>query len=233
MVTTMLNALGDPRAGQGTTGGMSYRLMSYIQDCGVELLILDELQHFVDRDSLKVLKTVSTWLKTVIKETRVACVLVGLEGEAECVVDTDDQLGRLFGDPLVLSPFTWNEAEEETVREFRDLLAQIEAGLPLREPSNLASPELAWRCFVASDGLISYLMALIRRAAFLALEQGLEHLDQPLLARAFDQRLAGGRRHLPNPFLGDLPPYIPIAERTRIATARHVRSRAPRRRGSR
>jgi len=61
-------------------------------DCQVELLILDEVQHFRDRDSRRVLENASNWLKTLIKETGVACVLVGLQGEAEEVVRLNPQL---------------------------------------------------------------------------------------------------------------------------------------------
>ncbi len=39
--TTLLDALGDPRAGQGTIGGMARRLINFFRDCRVELLILD------------------------------------------------------------------------------------------------------------------------------------------------------------------------------------------------
>ncbi len=203
--TTLLDALGDPRAGQGTVGGMARRLINFFSDCSVELLILDELQHFVDRDSQKVLQTVSNWLKTLVKETKVACVLVGLEGEAEQVVDSNPQLARLFGDPHVLAPFTWDEQRPATIQEFRTFLSQLESMLPLKEPSNLASHEMAWRCFVASEGIIGYVMALVRRATALTLSQGREHLDAVLLSEAFTQRLAGKRRGISNPFVGELP----------------------------
>jgi hypothetical protein len=210
--TTLLDALGDPRAGQGTIGGMARRLINFFRDCKVELLILDELQHFVDRDSQKVLQTVSNWLKTLVKETKVACVLVGLEGEAEQVVDANPQLARLFGDPYVLGPFEWDEGRPATIQVFRTFLSQLERLLPLNEPSHLAERQTAWRCFVACEGVIGYLMALIRRATYLALTQGREYLDHVLLADAFAQRLAGTRRGIPNPFIGDLP----------VHTKRHI-----------
>jgi hypothetical protein len=140
-----------------------------------------------------------------VKETKVACVLVGLEGEAEQVVDANLQLARLFGDPYILAPFTWDEGCPETIQEFRTFLSQLERLLPLNEPSHLADRETSWRCFVACEGIIGYLMALIRRATYLALTQGRERLDHVLLAQAFTQRLAGARRGIPNPFIGDLP----------------------------
>ncbi len=229
--TTLLDALGDPRAGQGTIGGMARRLINFFRDCQVELLILDELQHFVDRDSQKVLQTVSNWLKTLVKETKVACVLVGLEGEAEQVVDANPQLARLFGDPHVLAPFEWDEGRPATIQAFRTFLDQLERLLPLSEASHLANRETAWRCFVACEGVIGYLMALIRRATYLALMEAREHLDHVLLAEAFAQRLAGSRRGIPNPFLDDLParPKRPpsISQDRRAGTNRRSRARGP------
>jgi len=106
LAMVLLAALGDPRATGGTVGAMTYRLTQYFRDCQVELLILDEVQHFRDRDSRRVLENARNWLKTLIKETGVACVLVGLQGEAEEVVG-------LFGAPRVLLPFTWDERQPE------------------------------------------------------------------------------------------------------------------------
>jgi hypothetical protein len=208
LVIALLDALGDPRATRGTVGGMTIRLKQFVADCQVELLILDELQHFVDRDSQEVLRTVSDWLKTLIKDTKVACVLVGLEGEAEQVVKANQQLARLFGDAMILSPFQWKEELPETVEEFRTFLKHLEHLLPLREPSHLADRERAWRCFAASQGLVSYLMALVRRATYLALIKGRESIDNVLLAQAFSERLAGERRGIRNPFVDDPPSFV-------------------------
>jgi len=212
----LLYALGDPRYDKGTIGSMSKRVVNFLSDSQVELLILDELQHFVDRDSQKVLQNASNWLKTLIKdhELKMACVLVGLEHEANQVVDANPQLARLFGDAFVLDPFTWDEGTPATIQEFRILLKELEKLLPLNEPSHLVNRERAWRCFVASNGIISYLMALIRRATSLALKRGQEHLDDTLLAEAFDQRLAGKRRGIANPFVGDIPIQPPPAATT-------------------
>jgi energy-coupling factor transporter ATP-binding protein EcfA2 len=205
LAIALLFALGDPLAGRGTTGIMTQRLIKLLRDCQVEILILDELQHFVDRDSQKILQNASNWLKMVIKETNVSCVLVGLQGEAEQVVNINPQLSRLFGDPLVLGAFRWDESESATIQEFRTWLAELENLLPLAQSSHLYRRELAWRSYVATGGLVSYLMALFRTATRLALQQNRESLDLELLASAFDLRLAGQRRKLSNPFRGEVP----------------------------
>jgi hypothetical protein len=205
--TALLTALGDPAADKGSIGSREIRLTKYFKEiCRVELLILDELQHFWDRQSKTILHDASNWLKTFIKETKVSCALVGLPGEAEAIVNTNPQLASLFGDPYILSPFTWDETEPASTRdEFCTFLAELEERLPLKKPSHLASYETALRCFAASDGILRYLMALIRRATYLALEREQEYLDQNLLFQAFKDRLAGERRGIPNPFTDKLP----------------------------
>jgi hypothetical protein len=227
----LLSALGDPRASLGTTGQKSRRLSGFLRDCGTRLLILDETQHFVDRDSRRVLLNASNWLKSLVKETGVACVLVGLEGEAESVVSTNPQLARLFGDPLVLAPFEWDEERPDTVEEFGTFLEHLERLLPLRESSHLADRDTARRIFLASDGLMSHVMALVRGATHLALARGSERLDLDLLAAAFDHRLAGRRRAVANPFQGELPPSSGERGTPRPveATNRRSRVRGPRR----
>lgn len=201
----ILEALGDPRADRGTVGNKRYRIKKFFRDCQVELLIVDELQHFVDRESLQVLLNASNWLKDLIKLTKVACVLVGLDDDAETVVNTNEQLASMFPDPIRLAPFGWDETKPDGGDEFRKFLMLLERELPLKEPSHLADEERAWRCFVASGGVIGYVMMLIRLAAQLALEAGLEHIDDTLLAQAFTQRLGGERRGIPNPFIGGRP----------------------------
>src|SRR5437764_5283768 len=64
--SAMLEALGDPAADKGAVSSITLRLKAYIKDCKVELIILDEFQHFDDRQSRKVLKTLSDWLKNLI-----------------------------------------------------------------------------------------------------------------------------------------------------------------------
>ncbi len=207
LIMALLEALGDPGALKGTIGAKERRLIRYFKErCMVELLILDELQHFVDRDNLRILQNASNWLKTFIKETKVACLLIGLQDDAEEVVNSNSQLYRLFGDPYVLAPFNWDEKNPDATKEvFRDFLREIEKLLPLKEPSHLAYYDTALRCFVASGGLMSYQMKLVRTATRLALERRKECLDLDLLSQAFKEELASERRGIPDPFIGSLP----------------------------
>lgn len=198
----ILESMGDPLAWKkDTLGGRGARIRELFRKCGVEMLIVDELQHFINRDGKrKVLETVTDWFKDLIKGTGIACVFVGLP-EAEAVLKANPQLARLFGDPYTIVPFEWDIKRPATILEFRTLLQDIEAMLPLREASYLSASETAYRCYEACGGIFGLLMKLIRSAAIQALKTGKEQLDYPLLARAFNKKLAGERRGVENPFV--------------------------------
>jgi hypothetical protein len=92
--------------------------------------------------------------------------------------------------------------------EFEMLMHQLELVLPFNEPSGLDEFDLAWRCYVASGGVLSNLMKLIRRASTIALTAGQEHLDRQVLADAYGPALSMIRRGIANPFTDEkLPDY--------------------------
>jgi len=204
----ILRDLRDPRSSRGTIGNRLFRIEKFIQDCGTKMLILDETQHIVDHDSDKVLRTVSDGLKGIIKRHHLACVLSGLQDDAERVVESNPQLARLFPDRTVLAPFLWNEDNPDTIKEWRDLLRQLEKILPLQENSRLSKLETAWRIHFATDGLMGFLMTLIRESTYRALKTRQELIDNQLLAEVFYEKLAGNRRGIPNPFVDAAPEYI-------------------------
>lgn len=196
VVTKLLWELGDPAYDKGTTSNQTIRLIGLMKDCGVSLVLLDEFQHFIDRDSAKVLKTVSDWLKNLILDTKVPVVLIGLP-EAETVFQFNPQLSRRFAARHNLSPFSW----EDSGREFRTFLHAVESQLPLIEESNLACEEMALRFYYASDGIVAYVMKLIRYGTNLALKLGQEKLDLNVLASAFDKHVKADKPHKKNPFI--------------------------------
>ena len=201
VVTKMLWELGDPAYEKGTIGNQTIRLISLIKDCGVELIILDEFQHFIDRDSEKVLKTVSDWLKTLILDTNLPIILIGLpEAEQVLQLKSHSQLSRRFANRYYLSPFDW---QSDKGLEFRTFLHLLESSLPLREASNLGSSEMALRFYYASDGIIAYVMKLIRYGTYLALKQGQEKLDLNILGAAFEQYVYADKPNKVNPFVTD------------------------------
>ena len=119
----------------------------------MELLILDEFQHFQDRDSHKVLRTVSDWLKLLMDETGIPIVLVGCLTHIQFLdADGNEQLQRRFGGRIELEAFRYNTSKER--QDFRRFLNVIDEKLPLAEKSDLADPSIALCIFEATNGVI-------------------------------------------------------------------------------
>jgi DNA transposition AAA+ family ATPase len=199
LVTKLLLEIGDPAADRGSQISQTIRLMRYLEACGVELLILDEFQHFQDRDSLKVLKTVSDWLKILMDDTGVPIVLAGLP-YSHTILDSEnnEQLQRRFSLRMVLDAFRYNTSQER--QDFRRFLNVIDEKLPLVEKSSLADPGTALCIYEATNGVVAHVMKLVRHATVIALESKRERLTQEILGLAYEERLAANNPEKPNPF---------------------------------
>ncbi len=218
LVTELLSSLGDPVPDKGTIVTQTRRLKRLIGECGVELIVLDEFQHFIDRDSNVILVTVSNWLKDLLNETGVPMVLIGMP-YSDVILHANAQLERRFAMRVSLDPFAWKTAERQT--EFRMFLNYLDEKLPFPRRSALADPEMALRIFCATEGVTGYVMKLIRRAAALAIDEKRECLEMEVLAWAYEERLSARAPDRVNPFscdLGDLCPE-PVTRREIVSPA--------------
>jgi len=199
LATEMLKVLGDPAADRGAVSSQTLRLRKFIAACKVELIILDEFQHFDDRQSKNVLKTISDWLKNLINQCNVPIVLVGMPG-CESVLDQkgNEQLRRRFAARDEILPFRWDTPA--AINEFRQVLKAIDDALPLMKDSHLADVKTAFLIYAATNGVIDYVMDLLRWAAKLAIRSGLEQVNHGLLAQAYEERIAQAFPKRPNPF---------------------------------
>ncbi|HWS99700.1 MAG TPA: TniB family NTP-binding protein [Pyrinomonadaceae bacterium] len=197
LVTKLLIGLGDPLAEKGTVVNQTLRFLRLIKACDVQLIILDEFQHVIDRDSDKVLKTVSDWLKNLINESKIPIVLIGMP-YCDVILEANAQLKRRFSSRISIEPFGWDTNEQR--QDFRKFLRAVDVKLPLEKRSNLADEDMAYRFFCASDGTVANVMQVARRATTLAIDRSMKSLDLAVLAEAYDERLAANYPQKPNPF---------------------------------
>jgi Bacterial TniB protein len=203
LVTALLEALGDPVADKGSTVSQTIRLRKLMAACGTELIILDEFQHFIDRDSKKVLKTISDWLKNLMDQTKTPIILIGMP-YSHTILDAigNEQLQRRFSVRVSLEPFDWKRTEDR--KNFQKFLQVVDEKLPLNEWSNLSDLSMACRFHKASDGVISKVMKVVRRAASIALDLSRERLDLEVLSMAYQEYLAANAPEKENPFEEDM-----------------------------
>jgi hypothetical protein len=227
MGTWLLRDLGDPMPDRGTTTSITMRLCKLIKECRVELLILDEFQHLIDKDTEKVIKSSADWLKNILNDTGVPMVLMGMPWSVD-ILSANDQLQRRFSAKMELKAFGWSTEAEQ--KEFKTFLILLENGLPLPKPSNLYSGQMPFRLFCATRGILSNIKNLISKTAEKAIEKGFENITMDLLALAYDEELALNVVGNTNPFRTDVEslkvPAAPIpAEPVRGCGGSRHRSR--------
>lgn len=195
----MLKTVNDPFADRGSATRRFDRFAAYVKDKNVDTLAFDEFQHFIDQDSKKILTNVTNSLKNFIEKTRVTIVAAGLP-ELREVIRSNEQLDSRFTKCLTLRPFPFDERTD--AREFREFLLAVEKELPLLEPSNLwgDDDDMALRIFYATEGIVRFIMRLIRTATQLAINFNLEKVDRSLLQKAFADKFSRSGRK--NPFRG-------------------------------
>jgi hypothetical protein len=204
----LLKEIGDPFWDRGKTTIQTLRLIDLLDALQTELIIMDEFQGFIDGKTDRAVLEISNWLKDFINGLQKPVVLAGLP-YCDIVLKANDQLDRRFPIRETLHPFGWNDLRDR--ENFREFLKKVDEMLPFEARSNLADQHIAHRIFVATNGVIDFVMKIVRRAAELAIDKDIEKIDLSLLARAYKDRVkaiisskgcteesAAGR---PNPFI--------------------------------
>lgn len=155
-----------------------------LRQTGVGLLVIDEL-HNVLSGAPSQQRRLLNLLRWLGNELQIPLVGVGT-AEALRAIRSDDQLVNRF-EPIPLP--IWNEDEE-----YLRLLNTLEAVLPLRRPSGLASAPLAGKIFTLSEGILGEIIAIVTRAAVLAVTSGAEAITPALLSETGFTRPSDRRR---------------------------------------
>ncbi|NMG42640.1 AAA family ATPase [Aromatoleum toluvorans] len=185
LAEAILIAMGDPISHKGTAAQKTERIYRLLRICGVELLIIDEFQHFFDHGKRTEAARVTDWLKNLINNAGIPVVLMGMPDSAR-VLRLNPQLARRFSARFDLGPFRFTTVDE--ILRFRGLLSAIESALPL--PSiPISTPEMAQRFHCASFGLIDYVCKITDGAVDAARYHGCAHIDQHHLAEAFEEEV--------------------------------------------
>lgn len=200
LAARLLQVLGDPSANHGTLWSMNSRLVHFARTCEVQMIILDDFHHLIDKETNRVLGKVSDWLKVLIKETNIPFLVVGVEGAIRLILDANAQLSRLFAIRETLHPFRWDTRNPETIKEFATFVAFAERliGVPLTD--EIGREDLLYRLHYATDGVVGNMMNLLRYAVALAQQRETDTLTLEVLTAAFDMRLAE-HVHKRSPFL--------------------------------
>jgi type II secretory pathway predicted ATPase ExeA len=183
LLTSLLEAYGDPRAEFGTAINKVTRVRHYIKEQRTQLLILDEGHHLFDPDKERLTYSVSESIKSLLNLGLCPIVLAGMPHTAE-VVNRNDQLkGRLL-ETIKLNGLRWNDEAEQTL--FRKILHKFERESDFPERSGLGEKDLAYAIWRATNGLIGLVSQLLMRAIIEAENCGSKKISRENLSEAYN-----------------------------------------------
>lgn len=201
----MLHALNDPLFNKGTENVKTIRLRHLLQECRSTMVMIDEFQHFYDKGSHKVMHHVADWLKVLVDDAKVALVVAGLP-TCQAVLEQNEQLSGRFLAPVFMPRFNWvNEKERE---EFIDILGAFSESLGQHfDLPELDTPEMAFRMYCATGGLMGYLTKFLRQLVWNVLDDQRRTIDLSDIVKAHDEAVwaKDGLLGIPSPFTREFP----------------------------
>lgn len=212
LATAMLTAMKDPYADSRSHSAETKfaRIILLLSNLGVEVVVLDEAQHLVDYKRNAAYEA-ADWIKSMMNETSITFVLVGLK-RTEGLLWANEQLRRRFSATVDYNRFT---LKESCWTQFAMLLQGIRELLPVASIS-FSDKEMIRRFYLASFGLIDYLIKILDRSVWLVQHRDAEGIDLTVLCEAFKDEVWSAAPDERNPFsdafdfkplIGDREPF--------------------------
>ena len=170
----MLAALGAPLRLNQRLPALEQLALSLLRSVEVRMLVIDEVHNILAGNSSNRREFLNL-LRFLGNELRIPLVGVGTR-EAYLAIRSDDQLENRF-EPIVLPLWEVND-------DSCSLLASFAAAFPLRNRSNIATPEMGRYLLTRSEGTIGELAHLLTSAAVAAVDSGEEAINQRTLILA-------------------------------------------------
>lgn len=153
----VLVALGDMAAARGSAAVKTQRIIHFIKECEVELILVDEFHHFCDSNAQE-RRRVTDWLKNLLNECNKPIVLFGLP-RAISALYSNEQLRRRFAAPHYYKEFGFKTDNEQVL--FRGMLRHFQELTELPWALELSEPDVAMRFHFATNGLIDYVVKIL------------------------------------------------------------------------
>jgi GTPase SAR1 family protein len=196
ILCSLLAACGDPEPDKGTARSLVMRFNRLAKSLGVQLIIIDEIQHVLPEHTQRRTQEAADAIKSISTDTRIPFILVGLPHGIRLLTDTiqsrreEDQLIRRFNAPFHLEPAGLG------TNAWKNLMAgyQEAIGVPC---INLTDEEMLKRFHLATRGLHGFVSTLLEHALE---ETDGEQVCMQHLGRAFEFS-TGCLGNTGNPFL--------------------------------
>lgn len=190
------------------------------------VLLFDEIQHVVERNTEKSWYEVADWLKTLSDELSLSLLLIGLPAARE-ILSVNHQLRDRAATPHIIYPYNWNQPDD--IAEFcrclmsvSKVLAQQGYTLPSMTDINLVRS-----CYAATQGRYGMVVKLFEEARHQAQKAKVQAITVQTLADAFRVSLSN-EQDVGNPFEADAELSDSVLVQCYAALLSEAKLRAPR-----
>jgi DNA transposition AAA+ family ATPase len=192
-----LYELADPNFDRGTQVQLTARLLNFVRACKVEMIMIDEIQHLIDREKLYILNNASDWVKTFVEDAGIPVVICGMP-ESRKIFEWNTQVDRRFCTRHTFEAFNYSTKEDQI--EFRAFLKGVDKELPFAGTSNLADPQISEKFYYATNGVPFFIMKILEEATIWAAKNGSDKLSEIDLQMGYKAVTISQRPHAKNPF---------------------------------
>lgn len=201
MAEAIIDALDTRRYGRYSTEQATARASFLLMTAKVRVLLFDEIQHVVERNTSKSWYDVADWLKILSDGLNLSLLLIGLPTARE-ILSVNPQLRDRATSPHIIYPYNWNHPGD--IAEFcrcllslSQVLAQQGYALP-----SMTDLDLVRRFYAATDGRYGMAVKLFEEARHQAQKAKVKTITMQTLADAFRVSV-GDEGEVGNPFETD------------------------------
>lgn len=206
LTTRMLRDMRSPFWNKGDELEQCFQLYTLVEECGTELILLDEGQHLVDRGQQKTHALVADWIKEATEETGIPWAIAGLP-RTKLLDEANDQFARRFSSEVVLDRF--DPADEDDQGHIFNIVADHVEQFGIRLAADVDQADLAVRIGYAADGIFEYILKLTTEVARAQRRDPKAPGDLTMFSDAFLSKIWAKAPASRNPFLADIVAAYP------------------------
>lgn len=172
---TMLTAVGLSAGRNEKTSSVRDRLMKAVLQCGTKIIALDECSHCAERGANLSSRSATDHFKTVVDETGVTIILVGLP-KFQLLIDENEQFRERSLSTIAFLPYRWSikQDREDFVAACFAVYGQLRSsGISI----DFDELEVVRRLYGVSGGRVGIVLRLLRAAGQRAKSRGLALSD--------------------------------------------------------
>lgn len=195
--SVLLKELGSPFWAKGDEEDRTFQLQKLLKACKVRLIVLDEINHAVDRGRSRTHESVADWIKLFSTQVCIPMVLAGIRRSRQ-LLHVNDQFADRFREVMELEPL--GVGNDSQIQEFYDVMEAFETVLEGIPHIDLKTDDMLGALAFATAGRLRGIRRLLVRGVEIAANQKRVRIDLPVLQQAFREVIFKNATAEQNPF---------------------------------